>query len=146
MYTILDCQNVPTLGFAVLLTQIFDDVHTSGFAKCTYFWILKMYLLLYFQNAPTSGVHNSGLQYTSIVGYPITEWLKKSPIMLIFWFDCDFKSSVCDWCDWLLWFDCQSNHPTNSKMGEWLVIVETINHQSNQKWHWSLYVTVLPDL
>ena len=63
MYTILDCQNVPTSGFVVLLTYIFDDVPTSGYAKCTYFWILKMYILLDFQNVPTSVVPNSGLQY-----------------------------------------------------------------------------------
>ena len=63
MYTILDCQNVPTSGFVVLLTYIFDDVPTSGLAKCTYFWILKMYILLDFQNVPTSVVPNSGLQY-----------------------------------------------------------------------------------
>ena len=67
MYTILDCQNVPTSGFVVLSTYIFDDVPTSGLAKCTYFWILKMYILLDFHNVPTSGlqyvptydVHNS---------------------------------------------------------------------------------------
>ena len=63
MYTILDCQNVPTSGFVVLSTYIFDDVPTSGLAKCTYFWILKMYILLDFQNVPTSVVPNSGLQY-----------------------------------------------------------------------------------
>ena len=62
MYTILDCQNVPSSGF-VLLTYIFDDVPTSGYAKCTYFWILKMYILLDFQNVPTSVVPNSGLQF-----------------------------------------------------------------------------------
>ena len=50
MYTILDCQNVPTSGFVVLSTYIFDDVPTSGLVKCTYFWILKMYILLDFQN------------------------------------------------------------------------------------------------
>ena len=63
MYTILDCQNVPTSGFVFLSTYIFDDVPTSGLAKCTYFWILKMYILLDFQNVPTSVVPNSGLQY-----------------------------------------------------------------------------------
>ena len=63
MYTILYCENVPTSVFVVLLTYIFHDVHTSGFAKCTYFWFFKMYLLLVLQNVPTSVVHNSGLQY-----------------------------------------------------------------------------------
>ena len=59
------------------LLLVWQNVPTSGFWKCTYFWIFKMYLLLLylildcnmylllmytilvFQNVPTSDVHNS---------------------------------------------------------------------------------------
>ena len=67
--------NVPTSGFAkctyfwfckMYILLVLQIVHTSGFVKCTYFWISNMYILLLYlilvlQNVPTSDVHNSVL-------------------------------------------------------------------------------------
>ena len=51
----------PSLWLLMYLLPDFQNVPTSGFAKCTYFWFCKMYLVLILQNVPTSDVHNSGL-------------------------------------------------------------------------------------
>ena len=77
MYLLLDLLFYQLIYLMMYLLLVWQNVPTSGFWKCTYFWIFKMYLLLlylildcnmylllmytilFFQNVPTSDVHNS---------------------------------------------------------------------------------------